>query len=683
MAGVYHGLAELKTANLSGVQAPQVEKNFYDRICETPELSQTSVNAMLTYCYNNPRATSEHSFQFFCQYYLPSHFDQGFGEFQYPIFDYLTNLKPGKHTLILFPREHGKSTLFTFAYLLWCICFRKKKHIIIPSAVVETAEKFLMNIKNELQSNALLIRDFGDLIDEPAARRGKRPSRAKYIRTANYVVVKVSSVGGPIRGALENLPKDLHADYIGESDDGEPIYRMSNCRPDLILLDDAVDDKRTMNRVVRDKTWNWFWMNLFSAQQMGESNITVVGTTLHEDDLVSRLLKDQSQTADWFKLCLPAANPDRPFDEHGNPIDCLFPEKWARLDYNRPIEVTDPLTGITKTVYRSFLWHRWRELGPAFEPEFLMRPIGAATRYFKREDFGWYVVKTEKISGDTFNDHYKQTGKLLEYLPDDLICVTTLDPAGTEDVAESTTDPDYTVVMTMGYSPTTKKFYMIALNRMRCSPGDMLRQVLIHLQMFDGRYGGKYLPNPGSTEGAYRGFPFRHLGVGIETVAFQKVLAPMLEELAQSLGMYPLVFELNRGNRRGKRLRAMLPATLCQNNMLMFPFIMQGMQDPSVEALLDELAGFPDGAPHDDTVDALSDGVHILHAYSLQLGRGLMGMAAIQELLSGDFGLTTSLRQEELVNTLDAKFGATQGTGNPMTPAAFTNLLTALTPADV
>lgn len=669
MSAVLYGIDELLAKHREDVSLPKEE--LVEKLGLTEKVSHTVTSAVLDYCYQHPAHTGFHSFLFFCQYYLSAHFDQGFGRFQYPIFDYLTNLRPGKHTLILFPREHGKSTLFTFAFVLWCICYRKKRHIILPSAVRETAEKFLMNMKTELQTNPLILRDFGDLIDEPAARKGKRPSRAQYIRTSNYVVVRVASTGTTIRGALEALPKELEEDFLGiDPKSGEPLYRMHSLRPDFILLDDAVDDKKTLNRRVRDRTWNWFWMNCFSAQQMGESNVMVVGTTLHEDDLVSRLLKDQNQTGDWFKLCLPAANPDRPFDDEGNPIDCLFPEKWAKLD-PREVEVVDPLTGqVTKKRF-SYLWWRWRELGPAFGPEFLMRPVGASTRYFKREDFGWYVVNSPQVTPELFDVYYRTTGRLLEYLPDDLICVTTLDPAGTDEgsMDESVTDPDWTVVMTTGYSPTTKKFYMVAINRMRCSPGDMLRQILVHLQMFDARHGAKYIPDPASPDVAYRGFPFMHLGVGIETVAFQKVLAPMFEELAATLGMFPIVFEMNRGSRRGKRLRAMLPATLCQNNMLMFPYLMQGIQDPSTEALFEELAGFPDGAPHDDTVDALSDGVHILHAYSLQLGRGLTGTAAVRELLNGDYGMTTSLKRDEIVAAMDRQFRVP--TAPQLSPASF------------
>lgn len=596
---------------------------------------------------DNPSVVAEHSLGRFCAYYLAEHFDQGFGKFQYEIFELLENLRPGKHVEILFPREHGKSTLFTFAFVLWCICYRKKKHIILPSAVRETAEKFLANIKNELLQNPLIRRDFGDLVGED--EKGGRPWRSQYIKTTNFVVVRVSSTGATIRGAVEALPEDLDADYLGEDEKGRPQYRLKSIRPDLILCDDIIDDKRILTKEVRDRVWNWFWMNLFSAQQMDTGNIIIVGTTLHDDDLVMRLYKDAVQTTDWMKLMLPAANPDRPFDEDGNPIDCLFPEKWARIDYHRPVLVTDSITGAQSYKYYSYLWWRAKELGPAFGPEFLMKPVDDATRYFNRSDFGYYVVKTPFLDPTLFDTYFRTTSRMLEYLPADMICVTTVDPAGTDEKALriATSDPDYTVVMTTGFSPTTKKFYLIAVNRMRCSPGDMLRSVLVHLQMFDRKYGGKYIPDPQAPHDYVSGFPFFHLGVGIESVAFQKVLAPMLEELSQALGMYPLVMELPRGDRRGKRMRAMLPATLSQNQLLMFPYPAPGLTSKDVEETIEELATFPQADSHDDCVDAFTDGVHILHSYSLQLGRGLMGMDAVRALISGDYGFRTSTARLE------------------------------------
>ncbi len=585
----------------------------------------------------NPRATAELSFPYFCYYYLRSHFEYGFGKFQYPIMEKLQELQPNIHTLLLLPREHGKSTLITFAFVLWKICYRKKRHIVLGSSVTDTSEKFLANIKAELQSNELILRDFGDLVGEPLKDSVKRPWRAERVRTRNHVVIVATSTGATVRGLLERLPETLTP--TGADANGNPTYTYSLYRPDLVIMDDIIDDKRILSKSVRDRTWWWFWKNLFPAMQMGEGNLIVVGTPLHDDDTISRLRNDKIQTTGWQKFVYPAANPDRPFDANGNPIDCLFPEKWARLDMTRPINDNDPVTGMPRTMYRSYLWWRSRELALAFGPEFLLRPMSDSMKFFNQADFGWYVVKSSSLRDEVFRTVFETTGKLLEYLPADLICTTTVDPAGTDERRmQQGTDPDYSVVMTTGYSPTTRKFYMVAVNRMRTTPFNMLRQILTHVQMFSAAHGARYVPDPDKPHEYYSGFPFFHIGVGVETVAFQKVLAPMFEEIAASLGMYPNVFEFPRGGRQGKRLRAMLPSTLSQNGLLMFPFPVPGYVDPDSDACIQELVTFPQPDGHDDCVDAFTDGIHILYAYSLLLGRGLLAEEAVQELLRNDYG---------------------------------------------
>lgn len=631
----------------------------------------------------NPRAVAEGSFAFFCMYYLPEHFSAGFGKFQTELFEYLQSLQPGHHSLFLFPREHGKSTVFNFAFTIWCTVYRKKIHALIVSSVKETSEKFLGNIKNELQSNQLIIRDFGDLIGNDNSTSTRRPNRSERIRTTNHVVIAATSTNGTVRGTQENLPLDLDEDFMGMDSKNRPIYRQRLARPDLIICDDCVDDKLILTKNTRNRTWDWFWKNLYSSMQAETGNVIVVGTTLHEDDLVSRLWSDQTQTGDdpnggngsWFKRKLPAANPDRPFDENGDPIDCLFPEKWGRKDYRRPVTITNPATGETVVRYYSYLWWRAKELGPAFGPEFLMKPVDESTRFFRHEDWGFYVVQTPSIPSNIKQVVFEQTGKLIEDLPADLICVTAVDPAATDPKrVKQGTDPDYTVVATCGYSPTTRKFYVVAVDRLRCSPFVMMQRVLIHLQMFSAQYGGKYVPDASRPDEVYLGFPFFHLGVAVETVAFQKVLAGMLEEMTTALGMYPLVIEVPRGQAMDKIKRAMLPAHLAQLGLVVFPFNVPGLDYKTMQLCMDELVSFPRGDEHDDFVDAFTDCVHILHSYSLQLGRGLFGTDAVRELLSGRYGYKSSdTRAQEIISNMNlpgerplaaAHFGG--GTGLPL-----------------
>ncbi len=598
----------------------------------------------------NPKAYAEHSLVFFCIHYLSAHFYNGFAEFQKVLFKYLEDLKPNVHSLILIAREHGKSTLFTLAFVIWCSVYRKKINSVIVSSVRETSEAFLANIKKEIESNGRLIADFGDLTGDSAKQR--RPNRVNLVELSNKVYIAASSCGANIRGLVRSMPEDLERDTIVDPETGEKTYIHVSVRPDLVVCDDILDDRRVMTPQVRDRTYDWFFKALFPAVHSDRGNIILVGTTLHDDDLVSRLWRDKVQTYGWFKKKMPACNPETPFDDDGNPVDCLFPEKWGKVDYNRPYTTTDPFTGKETTKYYSKLWWRSRELGPAFGSEFLLQPMNDQTRFFVRSDFNWYVLKSPQLTPRFFQVCVETTGKALEYLPNDLICVTTMDPGATDERHRvATTDPDYTVVCTTGYSPTHRKFYLVSVNRARMSPFDMMRTLLMHLQLFSRQYGAKYVPNPDNPNHVVAGLPFTHIGLGIESVAFQKVMVSLIEELTVSLGMYPPVIEIKRGSGASKVMRAMMPAALCKNGNLVFPFLPPvGIEaaESEVDACLAELCEFPQST-HDDFVDAFSDGINLLHSYSIALGRGLSGIQAMVEIMQGSYGFSMTPERLEMM----------------------------------
>lgn len=588
----------------------------------------------------SPKDIAEHHFELFCSYYLGAHFDFGFATFQYDLFDEIKNIAPGRSYLYLFPREHGKTTLWTFAYVLWNMLYRKKRHIGIFSAVTGTSEKFLANIKAEITNNPLIVQDFGVLIPEEKKNQ-RRSWKSSHIRTANHVVVTAGSTGTAPRGTIETLPVDLE-NVWGLDEDGNPVYRMKSTRFDLLIGDDLLDDKKVMTKEARDRTWAWFWQALVPAQQMGEGNIILVGTTIHSDDLMSRLWEDKTQTRFWRKRMFPACNPDKPFDEHGNPVDCLFPERWGKLDYSRPMEVVNPETGALSVEYRSFLWHRAQELGPLFGPEFLLRPIDVTMRFFDESNYGWYHIPAATPPGvDMPGACMALYGKALEALPADLICVSALDPAGTDakQARNATSDPDWTAIVTAGYSQTTRKFYTLAVSRGRYKPGEMLAHLIMHYQLFSRDHGAMYVPDPANPRDVIHGLPFQHLGLVLETVAFQKVLSGMLSDIAVALGITPIVYEAKRGAGTGKLMRAMLPAALVQQGSVMFPFQTPGTYDPAMQALFDELRVFPSGSSHDDVTDALTDTLHVLHMFSLGLGRGFGGAQIAEQIQNSRYGI--------------------------------------------
>lgn len=90
------------------------------------------------------------------------------------------------------PRGHAKSTTFTFKDDLHAAVYGYKHYIIILSDSSEQAEGFLVDIKTELEENAALKEDFGEL-------EGK-VWKSSVILLANGVKIEAIGSGKKIRG---------------------------------------------------------------------------------------------------------------------------------------------------------------------------------------------------------------------------------------------------------------------------------------------------------------------------------------------------------------------------------------------------------------------------------------------------------------------------------------------------
>lgn len=577
---------------------------------------------------------AENSFQFFCWYYGRNHLYSDIGDFQFEVMNDLANLLPGRHAEFLMPRGHGKSTLVTFLFVLWCVVYRRKMHIIIVSSTSDNAQKFLGKINQELRSNDLIKRDFGDLsgLDEVGRKEVWKGSKLK---TTNQVILTAVGTNGSVRGANESLPTDILTGFLQFDRRGRALYRhMRSMRPDLIVMDDVVESKWVKTKRVRDEVENWFWTALYNTLDPDTGNVVFIGTTLHDDDLPSRVYKD-GRTVAWLKKKMPAC---KGFDKNRNPIGCLWPGQWMKPDLNKPVNAAGELIHPDDLVnykpdqifYLCYLWWKQFEIGErAFAQEYLLNPIAGTLRYFPLERFRYYVGKHANFNAKVERS-VTEMGIVVEPLVEDLIVVTTVDPAASKDDWRSReNDSDYSAIVTVGYSPTQRKFYVIDVDRQRCTPQVMMQLILRHYQFYNGEFGGIY--DPGSKQ-KVQGFNFQHLGILVESVAFQKALATMLDELAPVLGMYPRVIEVKR-NRSDKMVRAMAVSPMVERGMLYWPCPwIPDMHKADIADAIDEMSKFPEG-DHDDCVDAVVDGLHFLNRMSLSLNRGLSAIMVMRAMI--------------------------------------------------
>lgn len=158
------------------------------------------------------------------------------------------------------PRGHAKSTNFTFKDTLHAIVYEYKHYPIILSDSSEQAEGFLTDIKTELEENRNIIEDFGNL-------KGK-VWKSSVILTSTDIKVEAIGSGKKIRGR-----------------------RHRNWRPDLIVMDDIENDENVNTLDQRKKLESWFYKAVSKAGDT-YTDIVYIGTILHYDSLLSKVLKN-------------------------------------------------------------------------------------------------------------------------------------------------------------------------------------------------------------------------------------------------------------------------------------------------------------------------------------------------------------------------------------------------------
>lgn len=211
------------------------------------------------------RLLGEMDIEFFTLCYFPKYFDREFGKFHKELFKELKYMLDNKGLIEAFglPREHGKSTINSFLFPLYSTLYNKLQFTLIISATEQIALPFLDMIKDELENNPLLLEDFG-------VQKGNRWNNNEiWIKTRGGVdsCIMIRGIDGSLRG--------IH-------------YKQY--RPTLVLLDDLLKDDTAKSETKREQVKSTF-TDVVLPIGTRDTNILVVGTILHEEDLMSELLK--------------------------------------------------------------------------------------------------------------------------------------------------------------------------------------------------------------------------------------------------------------------------------------------------------------------------------------------------------------------------------------------------------
>lgn len=183
-------------------------------------------------------------------------------------FDWMSNpLLRGQRLVIAAPRGYAKTTLFVLVKIIHTIVYQSEQYIVIVCQNNSEARERVGQIANELQHNSFIQAVFGRLL---------KP------RTGGYRQQFVTETGIKV----EAISVDMQ--FRGK--------KHGSHRPTLIVLDDVEKLSNTYNPEQREKLYQWFTKDVMKAVETnGTTNITIIGTVLHLDGLLAKLLNN----AEW------------------------------------------------------------------------------------------------------------------------------------------------------------------------------------------------------------------------------------------------------------------------------------------------------------------------------------------------------------------------------------------------
>ena len=225
----------------------------------------------------------------FGRIYFPKYWFQKSPDFHHEIMDMATHKNPkeweGKemlNTLVLAaPRNHSKSTLITFLYVIWSLVTQRKFFTVIISDISRISVGHTRNIKEEFESNERLCNDWGIILGrEWESLTGAAKGEKEKWTDEEFVIgfKKWDSQNNRWSGELEDRAKVL-ARMANNPLRG---LRFGFRRPDLVIADDLENDELVDTSIQREKLANW-WDSavepMIEPPPVGQ--IILVGTVLH------------------------------------------------------------------------------------------------------------------------------------------------------------------------------------------------------------------------------------------------------------------------------------------------------------------------------------------------------------------------------------------------------------------
>jgi len=207
--------------------------------------------------------------QFFAEYFFHHHCKAAFSSMH---LEFCAQEEPevrGRREAIAAPRGNAKTTFKLLIKAVHAIVYGYESFILVMGHSAPEAEEKVRSILDELENNKRLTQVFGHLAPVRGQAGGTSRWGNKKFVTQNGCMVMAKSRGQQIRGLKHGAN-----------------------RPSLIICDDVESPDGVLSPEQRLKTRDWFYKDVLKCGQVdGSTNITVIGTCLHQESLLSELLR--------------------------------------------------------------------------------------------------------------------------------------------------------------------------------------------------------------------------------------------------------------------------------------------------------------------------------------------------------------------------------------------------------
>lgn len=384
------------------------------------------------------------------------------------------------------PRGHSKSTTITISYTLAAILFRERRYVLIVADTEAQAALFLGTIKQILYDSEQIHQLFGLVVGEKGVEFVKDTETDIIVKFQDSASFRVVAKGAEqkLRGMLWN---------------GQ--------RPDLIIIDDLLNEELVANKDRRDKLRRWVYGSLIPCRST-KGIIRWVGTVMNLDDPFCSLMPNET-AKDTIKEDL------RVWSKRKKGMWRAVKYMAHTLDYSKLLWPQRNTVEYFKELRNDF---EEQGIPEVYACEMLNNPVDDSIRYFRRGDF--LPMSAEDFKKD-----------LTFYI--------------TADLAISLKDrADYTAIL-VGGMDSNGKLYIKNCIRERLS-GDEIVATLISLQK---------IYNP--------------LAIGIEDTQISKALGPYINRTMQETGTYMNIVQL-KPHRQDKLQRARSIQARMRSGMVSF-----------------------------------------------------------------------------------------------------------------